>query len=151
MKGHWWSLTLSWPDDDQGMISITHDIFIKKMRKIHRFIASCFFWIEIDLHTCFIRTTCITIYYYMLSLSICFPCIVYDFSYLSLSTWFAHPPIVSFLQASRHPFVSNDSGQNLPFLVVLWLGSYAEVVSTGFVKTLNFFFSFVLYLCFIFD
>ena len=43
IKGHWWSLTLSWPDDDQGMISIAHDVFLKFMRKIHRFIVYCFF------------------------------------------------------------------------------------------------------------
>ena len=30
MKGHWWSLALSWPDDDQGMFSTTHDVFFKE-------------------------------------------------------------------------------------------------------------------------
>ena len=38
MKGHWWSLMLSWPDDDQGMFSTAHDVLLKEMRKIHRFI-----------------------------------------------------------------------------------------------------------------
>ena len=33
IKGHWWSLTLSWPDDDQGMISTTHDVFLKEMEE----------------------------------------------------------------------------------------------------------------------
>ena len=37
MKKHWWSLTLSWPDDNQEMFSTAHDICLKKM-KIHRFI-----------------------------------------------------------------------------------------------------------------
>ena len=74
MKGHWWFLTLSWLDDDQWTFLTAHDVFIKEMRKIHRFIAYCFFWIEIDLHTCLIHTTCITTCYYMLSLSICFLC-----------------------------------------------------------------------------
>ena len=33
MKGHWWFLTLSWPDDDQGMFSTAHDVFFKEMEK----------------------------------------------------------------------------------------------------------------------
>ena len=41
-----------------------------------------------------------------------------------------------FLQAGYYPFVLNDGGQDLLFLVVLWLRSYAEVVSAGFVKIL---------------
>ena len=38
MKGHWWFLTLSWLDDDQGTFLTTHDVFLKKL-KIHRFIV----------------------------------------------------------------------------------------------------------------
>ena len=53
MKGHWWSLTLSWPDDDQGMFSTAHDVFFKEMGnpQIYRY---CFFKIGIELHICFI-------------------------------------------------------------------------------------------------
>ena len=58
----------------------------------------------------------------------------YGYIYPSLSTWFAHTTIVFFLQASHHPFVSNGGGQDLVSSIVLWLGSYAEVVSTGFVR-----------------
>ena len=41
MKRHWWSLALSWPDDDQGMFSTAHDIFFKET-KIHRFAIDSF-------------------------------------------------------------------------------------------------------------
>ena len=27
MKGHWWFLTLFWPNDDQEMFSTAHDVF----------------------------------------------------------------------------------------------------------------------------
>ena len=53
MKGHWWFLTLSWLDDDQGMFLTAHDVFLKEMENplIYRY---CFFKTEIDLHICFI-------------------------------------------------------------------------------------------------
>ena len=46
MKGYWWSLTLSWSDDDQRMFSTVHDVFFKKMEnpQIYRY---CFFKTEI--------------------------------------------------------------------------------------------------------
>ena len=69
IKGHWWSLTLFWPDDDQGMILTAHNVFLKRNEKIHRFIIIVSLRIEIDLYTCFIHTTCMTTCYYMLSLS----------------------------------------------------------------------------------
>ena len=103
IKGHWWSLTLSWPDDDQGMISTAHDVFLKRNEKIHRFIIIVSLRIEIYLYTCFIHTTCMTTCYYMLSLSFS-PRLVYGHSYPSLSTWFAHTPTVFFLQANHLPF-----------------------------------------------
>ena len=28
MKGHWWSLTLSWLDDDQGTFLTAHDVLV---------------------------------------------------------------------------------------------------------------------------
>ena len=39
MKGHWWFLTLSWLDDDQGTFVTAHDVFFIEMKKIHRFIV----------------------------------------------------------------------------------------------------------------
>ena len=56
----------------------------------------------------------------------------------------AHTPTAFFLQAKHHLFESNGGGQDLLSSVVLWLGSYAELVSTKFV-TLITVFSFVLY------
>ena len=32
MKGHWWFLTLSWLDDDQGTFLTAHDVFFKEMK-----------------------------------------------------------------------------------------------------------------------
>ena len=29
MKGHWWFLTLSWLDDDQGTFLTAHDFFFR--------------------------------------------------------------------------------------------------------------------------
>ena len=54
MKGHWWFLTLSWLDDDQGTFLTAHDVFFIEMKKIHRFIIIFFLDTEIDLHICFI-------------------------------------------------------------------------------------------------
>ena len=41
MKGHWWFLTLSWLDDDQGTFLTAHDVFYIYLYewKIHRFIV----------------------------------------------------------------------------------------------------------------
>ena len=33
MKGHWWFLTLSWLDDDQGTFLTAHDVFFIEMEK----------------------------------------------------------------------------------------------------------------------
>ena len=41
MKRHWWFLTLSWPDDVQGMFLTVHDVFFKET-KIHRFVIAHF-------------------------------------------------------------------------------------------------------------
>ena len=54
MKGHWWFLTLSWLDDDQGTFLIAHDIFFLKGMENLQIYRYCFFKTEIDLHICFI-------------------------------------------------------------------------------------------------
>ena len=41
MKRHWWSLALSWLDDDQGMFSTVYDVFFKET-EIHRSVISSF-------------------------------------------------------------------------------------------------------------
>ena len=41
MKRHWWSLTLSWPNDIQGMFLTAHDVFFKET-KIHIFVIAPF-------------------------------------------------------------------------------------------------------------
>ena len=53
MKGHWWFLTLSWLNDDQGAFLTAHDVFFIEMEnsQIYRY---CFLDTEIDLHICFI-------------------------------------------------------------------------------------------------
>ena len=53
MKRHWWSLALSWPDDNQGMFSTAHDVFFKEMGKSTD-LSLLFLLTEIDSHTCFI-------------------------------------------------------------------------------------------------
>ena len=47
MKGHWWSLTLSWPENDQGMFSTAHDVFFKEM-KILKFIIIAFLKLKLN-------------------------------------------------------------------------------------------------------
>ena len=53
MKGHWWFLTLSWLDDDQGTFLTAHDILFIKNEKNHRFIVIDFLILKSILLNCF--------------------------------------------------------------------------------------------------
>ena len=55
MKEHWWFLTLSWLDDDQGTFLTAHDVFVIWMEN-PQFWHSWFFKTEIDLYNCFIHS-----------------------------------------------------------------------------------------------
>ena len=61
MKGHWWFLTLSWLDDDQGTFLTAHDIF--KKWKIHRFTV-----VSLKLKLIYIFVLYTTCFDFMLSL-----------------------------------------------------------------------------------
>ena len=67
MKRHWWFLTLSWPNDDQGIFSTAYDIFFKEM-EIHKFIIIVSFKLKL-IHILVLHTACMISRNYMLNLS----------------------------------------------------------------------------------
>ena len=149
MKRHWWSLTLSWPDDDQGMILTAHNVFLKRNERIHRFIIIVSLRIEIDLYTCFIHTTCMTTCYYMLSLSFFSMFSLWLFLSITEHMVCSHSYCI-FLQASHHHFESNSGGQDLFSFDVLWLGSYAKIVFHWICQDFNYYLSICTVLMFYF-
>ena len=69
MKRHWWSLALSWPDDDQGMFSTVHDVFFKET-KIHRSVITSF--IKKLIHIPVLPSACMCLFNNVMDLSFVF-------------------------------------------------------------------------------
>ena len=69
MKRHWWSLALSWLDDDQGIFSTTHDVFFKET-EIHRSVITSF--IKKLIHIPILPSACMYLFKYVLDLSFVF-------------------------------------------------------------------------------
>ena len=69
MKRHWWSLALSWSDDDQGMFSTAHDIFFKE-KKIHRSVITSF--IKKLIHILILPFACTCLFNNVMDLSFIF-------------------------------------------------------------------------------
>ena len=66
MKRHWWSLALSWPDDDQRTFSTAHDIFFKET-EIHISVITSF--IKKLVHILVLPSTCMCLFNNILELS----------------------------------------------------------------------------------
>ena len=66
MKGHWWSLTLSWSDDDQGMFLTAHVVFFKET-EIHRSVITSF--IKKLIHIPVLPSACMCLFNNVLDLS----------------------------------------------------------------------------------
>ena len=69
MKRHWWSLALSWPNNDQRIFSTAHDIFFK-ITKIHRSVITSF--IKKLIHILVLPSACMFLFNNVLDLSFVF-------------------------------------------------------------------------------
>ena len=69
MKRHWWSLALSWLDDDQGIFSTTHDVFFKET-EIHKSVIT--FFMKKLIHILVLASACMCLFNNVLDLSFVF-------------------------------------------------------------------------------
>ena len=121
IKGHWWSLTLSWPDDDQGMIYC----FLKRNEKNPQIYCLLFLlnrnWFTYLFYSYHLHD-------YMLLYAELIVFLYVKFMVIPIHHW-AHVLLTlllySFYRLVIIFFVSNGGVLDLLFFVALWLGSYA--------------------------
>ena len=105
MKRHWWSLALSWPDDDQGMFLTVHYVFFKET-EINRSIITSF--IKKLVHILVLPSACMCLFINVLDLS--FVYMVGLWLYLSFTEY----------MICSHSYCFLFTGQTSSFCIERW-------------------------------